>query len=484
MILGLIPLDSRPCNSLWLSRLAKIADTKLIMYPLSKCGTLEKGIVIKEVTKWLKDNFSKATHWIFSIDAMCFGGLIQARNASLIIDDVEELFTTIRSLKKQYPTIKIYVFDTIMRTSITAKNSKEAIYWSLMNEYSKTYGRIHFFNDEKDKERLEELKKEIPSYIIDNFMLARNKKHLINMKVLNLLNDNVFSILTILQEDSMPYGIQAIEQEEINNYIETNKLDDKVFLYNGTDEGALILFSKILIEEKKQSKNNNVCLYANPQSILDRVHLFEDHKLIYNLNQMAKVVGINFTKSIDNSDVVLAIYGSNTNQDLVIERYIEIKDDEEVLSTFIKTINDFLIKNKRVIVSDLLFPNGGSVNLAKSLDFKKLTGYAAWNTSSNTLGTSFVSIALAMCGFDNEKNKQFNLERLIDDCYYQTVARRKANERLLEKNINIFSLKENASLGLEIVKEEMAKLNLPFNYKISLPWKRTFECDVEIIKNE
>ena len=161
-----------------------------------------------------------------------------------------------------------------------------------------------------------------------------------------------------------------------------------------------------------------------------------------------------------------------------------MKDDEEVLSTFIKIINDFLIKNKRVIVSDLLFPNGGSVNLAKSLDFKKLTGYAAWNTSSNTLGTSFVSIALAMCGFDNEKNKQFNLERLIDDCYYQTVARRKANERLLEKNINIFSLKENASLGLEIVKEEMAKLNLPFNYKISLPWKRTFECDVEIIKNE
>ena len=49
MILGLIPLDSRPCNSLWLSRLAKIADTKLIMYPLSKCGTLEKGIITKVI---------------------------------------------------------------------------------------------------------------------------------------------------------------------------------------------------------------------------------------------------------------------------------------------------------------------------------------------------------------------------------------------------------------------------------------------------
>ena len=35
-----------------------------------------------------------------------------------------------------------------------------------------------------------------------------------------------------------------------------------------------------------------------------------------------------------------------------------------------------------------------------------------------------------------------------------------------------------------VTEEEMAKLNLPFNYKISLPWKRTFECDVEIIKNE
>ena len=89
-----------------------------------------------------------------------------------------------------------------------------------------------------------------------------------------------------------------------------------------------------------------------------------------------------------------------------------------------------------------------------------------------------------MVKYTNGYKGDFNMERLIDDCYYQTVARRKANERLLEKNINIFSLKENASLGLEIVKEEMAKLNLPFNYKISLPWKRTFECDVEIIKNE
>ena len=93
-------------------------------------------------------------------------------------------------------------------------------------------------------------------------------------------------------------------------------------------------------------------MYANPQSILDRVHLFEDHKLIYNLNQMAKVVGINFTKSIDNSDVVLAIYGSNTNQDLVIERYIEMKDDEEVLSTFIKTIKD---KNEKIIQGQMDF---------------------------------------------------------------------------------------------------------------------------------
>ena len=53
---GLIPLDSRPCNTIWIDSLTKIANLELLMYPRSECGTLFKGANIDKIIDWLNQN--------------------------------------------------------------------------------------------------------------------------------------------------------------------------------------------------------------------------------------------------------------------------------------------------------------------------------------------------------------------------------------------------------------------------------------------
>ena len=80
---GLIPLDSRPCNTIWIDSLTKIANLELLMYPREKCGTLFKGANIDEIIDWLNKNAQLMDYLIISTDGLCFGGLIQARKAQI-----------------------------------------------------------------------------------------------------------------------------------------------------------------------------------------------------------------------------------------------------------------------------------------------------------------------------------------------------------------------------------------------------------------
>lgn len=480
--IGLIPLDSRPCNYVWLKRLANITNVNLITLDESMLGSLNKGSNTKSITTFLKNNFTLVDTWILSVDSMFFGGLIQARMGLTNDTDNAELIETLRTLKKNNPEITVYAFDTIMRTSITSLSKEEAIYWSKVNEYSKYYGLSHFFNKEEDKNRLNELIKEIPSSIIDTFHKARNKKHEINKMIISLVKDHVIDEEILLQEDSMPYGIQAIEQVKLDTLIKENNLANVIHMFNGTDEGALIFFAKRLL---KDSTNTLVHLLPSTNSFMDRVHLFEDHKFNYNLYNMAEVIGIKFTSDESLTNTTFAIYGEDDNIDLDLSKYTKEPVNNDIFLPFTKKINNYL-NSRNVVLACLFRPNGGMIELLENIDYLKLAGYSGWNTSSNTIGLSFAQLAIVLTVGNTRSNMKFTYERCLDDALYQFYARRMANSDLEKKDINYYSLCEYEGVAIDTIKKYMKDYLKEINnldYSFNLPWGRTFECDIEIDKD-
>ena len=480
---GLIPLDSRPCNTQWVVDLGLIGGSNIIMYPRNKCGNLHFGAKLDDMLDWLEKNAEKMDYLIISSDGLSFGGLIQARLAQIDLEKTIDKINVLRNIKARFPNLKMYMFDTVMRTSITAFDEETERYWAKVNRYSCLKGRIHFFNDKKNALELAELEKEIPQHIIDTYWHARSIKHSLNKYFISLVNEGVLDSMILLQEDSMAYGVQKIEQEILEKIIDENNLSDKIQFYNGTDEGACVLLGKILVENKKIKPK--YYLHVPSHDVIEKCFLFEDRPFTENIEKMCQTIGFNLTSNVDDADFILSIFAEKENIDLDIACFKEMPiNKNEEYYRYINELNSFISEKKKVVLVDLFFPNGGSYELLEDVNYRDLTVYSSWNTASNSLGSALCQIAAVLCNDkENELNKKFVYERVIDDCIYQYFVRRKVNEVLLAQEINIHDLQDNYDYALNLVKEQLKKYEHVIDnqeYDIVLPWKRMFEVEIII----
>lgn len=481
MKITVIPLDSRPCNYSWLKKFSGFANIEIAIIPYKSTGNLHQAFSFEDYKDWLVENAKDSDFLILSIDAMVSGGLIQARKAMMDMELALANLDFLQELKKVNPKLKIYAFDTIMRTSITTSDKFTRVYWEKMNEYSKLLGDLYFNEDQLTKKRLRELENEIPKEIIETYLLARDKKHRINLYLCELVKLNIIDELLLLQEDSMSGGIQRVESTKINGFIKSHGLENLISLYNGTDEGTLVLFGKILLGLKKLKPKTYVLL--SDERIKDKVMPFEDRPLEENYLNLMNVTGLEYS-SFDVSEYVLAIYSeANNNYDLDLESTKEIKPESGLkYNTFVNKVNEAINSGKQVQLVDLLHPNGGSKVLINSIDYQNLLGYSAWNTASNSLGSALATIALK--AYNNPDIKSFLYERIIDDCLYQTYIRRELNVKLLEQFVNVYDMtfeKSKEVLGitkrnLDVLVKDLFKVD----YKITFPWLRTFEIDIDL----
>lgn len=478
---GLVPLDSRPVNTTWICDLGKIADVEVIMFPREKSGTLHQGASQDDIIDWIKNNVKNLNYLIISSDALCFGGLVQTRTTTIDANKTIKKLSFIKDLKEEYPHLKIYIFDTIMRLAITMLSDDSIKYYDMMYEYVCLKGKNYFFPDDVKNKRLKELENIIPNRILNTYLKARSKKREINKYFLSLIKDKIIDHLILLQEDATPYGMQAIDQQYLLKLMNDYQITDKIDFYNGTDEGAAVLLARIIQEES--NKKVKTYIHCSYKEVLNNIHYFEDLPFGTNLKKMLNTVHIEICDNIEDADFILAIFGEKNHQMLDVNRYREMPIDKSFeYQQFIKKLN-ILIKKKPTILVDLQFANGGNIELLQDIDYLNLMGYSAWNTSSNSLGTALCQAVCALVGNNLLSNKYFLMERIMDDCVYQYIVRRKINERLMDNNISIHDLSNSSKKVLENIEQLLHEYDNMIdyhNYSVNLPWNRTFEVEIKI----
>jgi hypothetical protein len=127
----------------------------------------------------------------------------------------------------------------------------------------------------------------------------------------------------------------------------------------------------------------------------------------------------------------------------------------------------------------------------------KIAVFEAWNTAGNTTGTVLAQCAALVRGgpeqgFVNTSklNRQFLLERLVDDWCYQSGVRSRIEKAARESGISPLNMGEagepiEAQARRELKGFAQALAHRHFasrlaKCEISLPWMRSFECDVKV----
>ncbi len=482
--IGFIPLDSRPCNYDWIFSLGKMAHAELFSMERSKLASLHKQLDFAEIKEFIEKNFQNWDYMLVPIDALVSGGLIQSRSANFTDEELSERLGLLRKIKSEKPDLKILGFDTVLRTSISTFDEKTRNYWMLINEYSKYKGRFLLCGEKADEIQYKKIKESLPPTVLRTYELARENKHKANLASLGLLKDKVLDLLLLLQEDSMPDGLQKLEHGILENYIRTNRLEDRAWLYNGTDEGTCLLLAKALqISQKKKLLYH---LLVPDRRLLDKVLPFEDRKFSENLTKMSQVLQMSETDDLKAADFVLGIY---VNEDA---SKMEIADREKAMAfqdndysqSFIKNINRVLKEGYPTFLLDISAPNGGCYDFLKKIDFLSLTGFSGWNTASNSTG-SLLAQAYVYCAESNKTETinhfQFLAERVIDDCFYQDVVRGRIHEYLRLHSINMFYFPDNPEVEVLLNKwlHEISDPYFSIPYVATFPWKRSFEIKIE-----
>ena len=330
---------------------------------------------------------------------------------------------------------------------------------------------------------------------------ALNKQ--LSLQALELVKEGILESIIFPQDDSMRFGFPAMDQEEIRRRILTLGLTESAMMYPGSDEIALTLLCRILL------KHHGLLPKVYVKYLTDGAHslipLYEGLPLSATTSYQLHSAGCITADTCAEADIVLLETAASGpmeeawSQPSRSPSYFAERNFPEMLS-FIKRMRG---AGKVVTVADNAYANGGDLDLIRILDaddlLMDLQGYAGWNTNANTMGCA---IAMGVCAFlygeqglfpdpaAEAQRRNFLISRYLEDACYQADVRQCVTEKIPPLGFDYFFTGEEegevrdlilAELQIRIKTELSSLADRIQIRRLTLPWKRMFEIDLEAL---
>ncbi len=466
--IALIPIDNRPiCYTLIEQISAVNKNLKLYLPERKLLGGLYDTADISGILNWLK-SLPEIDYLIISLDTIAYGGLVPSRR---IPDKFNIIKTRLESFKNAIKCCgaKVFAFSSIMRISNNNINEEEKEYW---NPWGK---RIFEYSYHQHKARaLKQMNcviNTVPADILEDYLNTRKRNFEINKMYLEWLFEGILDTLVYSKDDTGEYGLNVEEAQTLE--IEAKKRNLNAIIKTGADEIPLSLLTRAI--------SDNEDVKVKP------VFVFEESK-----GKISKYEDISVEDCVK-SQLSLAGVGIDTSSAPEITMFINnfgYEQGDLVLGDTINTLSKKIeLPKTPYFIADINNANGADNELASILTDKKLEigtmlGYSAYNTSANTIGSSIciavnTALALKYGQFSEDDFKRLLAIRFLDDWAYQANVRKAVREassdfeNALNTNTESFLRYENRLKDF---------LQLDFNAKYSLPWKRSFEIEIFLQK--
>lgn len=468
--IAMIPIDNRPvCYNLPNNIVNFCTDIEIYLPPRELLGGLTSRADTNKILNWL-NSLNDIDILIVSLDTIAYGGLVSSRRCS---ESFEEIKSRIIKFKEivQNKNIKTYAFSSIMRISNNNINEEEKEYWNIWGKKLFDYSfNLHKSQKVKSYDcnaKFSCIRQVIPSDIIEDYFKTRKRNFDINKFYLELQQNGLFEYLVFSKDDCAEYGVNVAEAEELQQIIEDKNLNSIV--KTGADEIPLSLMTRALTN----FKNSKIKIYPKflrPEEV-NLISKYEDVSIYNSAKGQIELSGASLVTTEEDADIILIINNFKKEQG---ELVMGISTEPYV--------GNLELPSKPYFIVDVVYANGADnafVNklFEKQIDMNNFYGFAAWNTSANSLGSAICAALFKYLNkTDIELFKKQQFIRFADDWAYQANCR--AN------------LKEIMSNPDEKMVE---KLMLPYSEKInkildfsqkkicySFPWDRFFEIEIII----
>ncbi len=499
MQITFIPLDERPCNYEFPYMLVQGTEHKVDQPPMSMMGQKKTPGDWEQLWTWLEEKIETADGAVIALDTLLYGGIIPSRLHYFSETVLLERLNRLRKIKEKRPELKLLAFQLIMRCPQYSISDEEPDYYA---DWGREIFRKGYIDHRKELsiatleelEELSDINSRLPDDVLNDYLGRRKINMEANKAVLELVKDGTIEFLIFPQDDSAPYGYTAKDQQVARQRIGELDLELKAYMYPGADEVGCTLMARLINEWKGVQP----LVYPRLSSIQGAfvTPVYEDRFFYETLKYQITAAGALIASSAAEADLILlASTPGETMMEAVSQEHPFFSYDVyRNLMELVEYGNYLLKQGKAVAVADVGYANGADLKLVKMLRQKgilfQLAGYAAWNTSSNSLGT-VISQALLYTHYGRtQEHLDFLSLRYAEDAGYCAIVRKELNAGLVDQmGYNKFLLDGPRGEVASYVRSRLAEV---LEEKINgsdgkvtitdcyMPWNRTFEVGLKV----
>ena len=485
-----IPMDNRPVCYSYPVKVMEAAGYKIYTPPEKLLATRTTPADTEKLWKWLESRAEKVDAAVISTDALIYGGLVASRTHSLSMAELEARVKRLQNLRMDKET-RFYGFSTLMRTPRESYGNVEPAYYSNVGPAIYRYSQLSDKSDLHAETLLEDFEvgafeRNLAKDHLKDWLDRRNKNMEINHQLAMLTRVGRFDYFAIGKDDNAPLSHTHMEARKIS--LNNAYLSDESFqILPGVDQLGLLLLTRAANALSGQSPRVYPMYVegVGPKTIPQ----YSDLPLAKSVPEQVIAAGGKIVYSPEAADVVLAI---NTPADGTMYDSTSLSNQyyaSPANKRYIVNLGKMLERGVNISLADVAFSNGGDNGFMNEMSLRgfteKLSAYNGWNTADNTIG---FAISQGMLAPQIEKDKQLMLmrERILDDWYYQSNARRMITDEL-EKNKKTaykYALNEMMSKiknqALDIINRLAVNYDITASTKFDLvfPWNRLFEVDI------
>ncbi len=277
-MIALLPLDDRPCNTRFPLQIARIGGDEILLPPTELLGCFNTPGRPTALGRWT-ERLPEVSALIVSIDMLAYGGLVASRKPFVSAEEALERLEILRGWRRARPDTPIFAFNILMRLAVTMDGDEAvANYYNVMR-YARLCDEAERFDSDYLREERDKVKDHIPERVLDEYLQARARNHLVNLQMVDWLAENVFDYLLITQEDASEFGLHRQEQDHLLARVAALNVGAKMSLHPGADEAALTLLAR--------SWNTDVSfqLHVSDASDMKNIAPFEDRPYEESLRQ-------------------------------------------------------------------------------------------------------------------------------------------------------------------------------------------------------
>ncbi|WP_203289091.1 DUF4127 family protein [Metabacillus sp. cB07] len=496
----LVPLDERPCNHVFPEQLAAISDFTLVKAPIHLLGNKKVPAKVEELWEWLYQEIQDADCVVLSIDMLLYGGIVPSRLHTMNETECRNILNKISKLKELNPSLTVYTFHLIMRCPSYSSSDEEPDYYEDWGRDIFRYGFIKHkqtlnLADDSELKELTEIKQRLPKEYLNDYLDRRKKNTQVNQAAVELVAQGAIDFHIIPQDDAAPYGLTAQDQQLVRSYVQEKEVMLKVYMYPGADEVGNVLITRFINKENEYVPK----VYPRYSSVHgpNVIPRYEDRPFGETLKYQIMAAGGILVDSEPEANIVLLINSPGEDMMEASQQNDQIRGYEVFRNiTELAEYGEYVTKSlkKHCAVADVAFANGGDLQFIKLLKQKEilfeLSGYAGWNTSSNTLGTVIPHSMLTSFYGRNETHLDFLSLRFVEDAGYCGQIRRKVCDQHLPEMGHTY-MKVDGQTGevAVLVKRELEAFiqkELEYdNHRVLIdfcymPWSRMFEVGLSV----